>query len=87
MGNKSENKSIARPGVAICDKPSIATPTSVLFADARSYNQLSLAMQHTFLMRLVVNMRTSVSGLNDNEAARYPIAFSLNVGEDITSTT
>ena len=32
-------------------------------------------------------MRTSVSGLNDNDAARYPIVFSLNVDEDITSIT
>jgi len=38
-------------------------------------------------MRFVVNIRTSVSGLNDNEAAKYPIAFSLNVDEDMTSTT
>jgi len=32
-------------------------------------------------------MRTSVSGLNDNDAARYPIVFSLKVDEDITSIT
>ena len=38
-------------------------------------------------MRLVVSMRTSVSGLNDKDAARYPIVFSLNVDEDITSIT
>lgn len=32
-------------------------------------------------------MRTSVSGLNDNDAARYPIVFSLKVDEDMTSIT
>jgi hypothetical protein len=39
------------------------------------------------LMRFVVNISTSISGLNDNEAAKYPIDFSLKVDEDITSIT
>lgn len=43
--------------------------------------------EQTFLMRFVVSIRTSVSGLNDNAAAKYPIVFSLNIDEDMTSMT
>lgn len=50
-------------------------------------HRYKVAMERTFLIKLVVSMSTSVSWLNDWIAPRYPMPLYKNFGEDMTSTT